>query len=66
MVCLMALIIKGQTKAAAAFKCSFGDYGPILFKIVGSLLAINIIDNLLNGLYNQRPHWPLCTSLGLY
>ena len=29
----MAFAIKGQTKAAAAFKGNFGVYGPILFKI---------------------------------
>ena len=28
----MAFAIKGQTKAAAAFKGNFGVYGPILFK----------------------------------
>ena len=29
----MAFEIKGQTKAAAAFKGNFGIYGPILFKL---------------------------------
>ena len=29
----MAFAIKGQTKAAAAFKGNFGVYGPILFKL---------------------------------
>ena len=29
----MAFAIKGQTKAAAAFKGNFGVYGPILFKV---------------------------------
>ena len=29
----MAFAIKGQTKAAAAFKGNFGIYGPILFKL---------------------------------
>ena len=29
----MAFAIKGQTKAAAAFKANFGVYGPILFKL---------------------------------
>ena len=29
----MAFAIKGQTKAAAAFKGNFGFYGPILFKL---------------------------------
>ena len=33
MVCYMAFAIKGQTKAAAAFKGNFGVYGPILFKL---------------------------------
>ena len=31
--CNMAFDIKGQTKAAAAFKGNFGVYGPILFKL---------------------------------
>ena len=29
----MAFAIKGQTKAAVAFKCNFGVYEPILFKL---------------------------------
>ena len=29
----MAFAIKGQTKAAVAFKGNFGIYGPILFKL---------------------------------
>ena len=29
----MAFAIKGQTKAAAAFKGNFGVYGPILLKL---------------------------------
>ena len=33
MTCYMAFAIKGQTKAAAAFKGNFGIYGPILFKL---------------------------------
>ena len=31
--CYMAFTIKGQTKAAVAFKGKFGIYGPILFKL---------------------------------
>ena len=33
MICYMAFTIKGQTKAAVAFKGNFGVYGPILFKV---------------------------------
>ena len=33
MICYMAFTIKGQTKAAAAFKGNFGVYGPIFFKL---------------------------------
>ena len=33
MICYMAFTIKGQTKAATAFKGNFGVYGPILFKV---------------------------------
>ena len=33
MACYMAFAIKGQTKAAAAFKGNFAIYGPILFKL---------------------------------
>ena len=33
MICYMAFTIKGQTKAAMAFKGNFGVYGPILFKV---------------------------------
>ena len=29
----MAFAIKGQTKAATAFKGNFGIYGPILFRL---------------------------------
>ena len=31
--CNMAFTIKGQTKAAVAFKGKFGIYGPIVFKL---------------------------------
>ena len=31
--CYIIFTIKGQTKAAAAFKGNFGVYGPILFKL---------------------------------
>jgi len=45
MICLMVFKIKGQTKAATAFKGSFGVYGLILFKLCmqvayGPLLTI--------------------------
>ena len=33
MICYMAFTIKGQKKAAVAFKGKFGIYGPILFKL---------------------------------
>ncbi len=33
MICYMAFTIKGQTKAATAFKDNFSVYGPILFKL---------------------------------
>ena len=33
MICHMAYAIKGQLKAATAFKGNFGVYGPILFKL---------------------------------
>ena len=33
MIYYMAFKIKGQTKAAMAFKGNFGVYGPILFKV---------------------------------
>ena len=33
MICYMAFTIKGQTKAATAFKGNFSVYGPILFKL---------------------------------
>ena len=33
MICYMAFTIKGQAKAATAFKGNFGVYGPILFKV---------------------------------
>ena len=33
--CYITFTIKGQTKAAAAFKGNFGVYGPILFKLCG-------------------------------
>ena len=33
MICYMAFTIKGQTKAAMAFKGSFGLYRLILFKL---------------------------------
>ena len=33
MICYMAFKIKGQTKAATAFKGNFGVYEPILFKV---------------------------------
>ena len=33
MIGYMAFTIKGQTKAAMAFKGNFGVYGPILFKV---------------------------------
>ena len=33
MFCYMAFTIKGQTKAAVAFKGKFSVYGPILFKL---------------------------------
>ena len=45
----MAFTIKGQIKAAVAFKVKSGAYGPILFKLCveGSLLAL--MDVLLNA-----------------
>ena len=64
MICYMAFTNKGQTKAAATFKGNFGVYGLILFKIcmyLGSLLAT--IDDLLHGLYKQRPQQPLKVTL---
>ena len=33
MICYMAYAIKGQLKAATAFKGNFGVYGPIFFKL---------------------------------
>ena len=58
MICCMAATIKGQSKAAAAFKGIFGLYGPILFKLCmpvayWSLLMIGYMEFTIIG--QKRP-----------
>ena len=52
MICHMAFIFKGQTKAAKAFKGHFGGYGPIFIPTLSAGSKLAIVNDLLHVLYN--------------
>ena len=62
----VAFTIKGQTKAAMAFKGNFGVYGPILFKVcmqVADWPSLMIVTWPLQSMAKQRPQQPLNSTL---